>query len=64
MTEKVKPGRKAPPGDRRRFLTTISTETIKAVKQAALDDDTTAGEIMDEAAKQWLQRRKSKSKDA
>jgi len=54
--------RKQPVGDRRQFLTTMSADVIKAVKQAALDDDVNAWEIMEEAAVQWLERRKSKSK--
>jgi hypothetical protein len=51
--------RKLPVGDRRQFLTTMSADVIKAVKQAALDDDRNAWEIMEEAAQQWLDRRKS-----
>lgn len=51
--------RKLPVGDRRQFLTTMSADVIRAVKQAALDDDRNAWEIMEEAAQQWLDRRKS-----
>jgi|ERR1041385_9065069 hypothetical protein len=51
--------RKLPVGDRRQFLTTMSADVIKAVKQAALDDDRNAWEIMEEAAQQWLERRKT-----
>jgi hypothetical protein len=51
--------RKLPVGDRRQFLTTMSADVIKAVKQAALDDNRNAWEIMEEAAQQWLDRRKS-----
>jgi uncharacterized protein (DUF2235 family) len=50
------------PGDRRQFLTTMSADVIKAVKLAALEDGTNAWEIMEEAAKEWLARRKSKLK--
>jgi hypothetical protein len=51
--------RKLPVGDRRQFLTTMSADVIRAVKQAALDDDRNAWEIMEEAARQWLERRKT-----
>jgi hypothetical protein len=54
--------RKLPVGNRVQFLTTMSADVIRAVKQAALDDDVNAWEIMEEAARQWLERRKSKSK--
>jgi hypothetical protein len=50
---------KLPVGDRRQFLTTMSADVIKAVKQAALDDNRNAWEIMEEAARQWLERRKA-----
>jgi hypothetical protein len=33
---------------------------IEAVKQAALEDDTTASECFETAAKEWLERRKAK----
>ncbi|ABE37256.1 hypothetical protein RPD_0016 [Rhodopseudomonas palustris BisB5] len=59
-----RPGRKPPPGDRRQFLLTMSQDVIKAVKQAGLEDDRPAWEIMEEAAKDWLERRKSKAKKA
>jgi hypothetical protein len=49
-------GRK-PRGDKRQFL---GPEVIKAIKTAAIEDDTTASELMEEAANQWLERRKSK----
>jgi hypothetical protein len=35
-------------------------KAIKAIKTAAIEDDTTASELMEEAAKEWLARRKSK----
>jgi hypothetical protein len=37
----------------------MSADVINAVKQAALDDDRNAWEIMEEAAQQWLERRKT-----
>lgn len=46
--------------DRRQFLVEISSDVIKAIKQAGIEDDRPAWEIMEEAAKDWLQNRKSK----
>jgi hypothetical protein len=65
MVEKKAPkrGRRSPVGDRRQFLTMMSPSVIKAVKQAGLDDDRPAWDIMEEAAKQWLERRKGKRSD-
>ncbi len=63
MVEKKKVpkrGRKSPVGDRRQFLTMMSPDVIRAVKQAAIEDDRAAWDIMEEAAKQWLERRKAK----
>jgi hypothetical protein len=37
----------------------MSADVIRSVKQAALDDNRNAWEIMEEAAQQWLDRRKS-----
>jgi hypothetical protein len=57
MTEPKKTrlkGRKPPEGDKRQFLVTMGPETIKT---AAIEDDTTASEVMEEAANQWLERR-------
>jgi hypothetical protein len=56
----VKMPRKQAVGDRRQFLTTMSADVIKAVKQAGLEDGVNAWEIMEEAARDWLERRRSK----
>ncbi len=61
MTGKKKPlrkGRKPAEGDKRQFLLTMDPEVIKNIKLAAIEDDTSASETMEEAAKQWLERRK------
>jgi hypothetical protein len=55
-----KRGRRTPRGDRRQFLTMMSPDVIKAVKQAAIADDRAAWDVMEEAAKQWLDRREGK----
>lgn len=63
MTEKKTPlrkGRKPAEGDKRQFLLTMDPEVIKNIKLAAIEDDTSASEAMEEAAKQWLERRKKK----
>lgn len=51
------------PGDRKQFLVTMSSEVIKAVKQAGLEDDRPAWAIVEEAAKEWLQRRKTAQRE-
>jgi Ribbon-helix-helix protein, copG family len=53
-------GRKPPPGDKRQFLTTMDPDVIRAIKQTAIELDRTASDIMEEAAKQWLERHKHK----
>jgi hypothetical protein len=60
MAEKKKAahGRRTPLGDRRQFLTMMSPDVIKAIKQAALEEDRAAWDVMEEAAKQWLERRR------
>jgi hypothetical protein len=48
-------------GDKRQFL---GPKVIKAIKTAAIADYKTASELMEEAAKDWLERRGSKAKKA
>ena len=43
-------------------MTTMSADVIKAVKLAALEDGMNAWEIMEEAAEEWLNRRRSKKR--
>jgi hypothetical protein len=62
MAQSKKSG-KAPPkpsDDKRSFFATMSAEVIKAMKQAALEDDTTASECFEAAAREWLERRKKR----
>jgi hypothetical protein len=54
-------GRKPAEGEKRQFLATMDPEVIKSVKLAAIEDETSASEIMEEAAVEWLERRKSKA---
>jgi len=65
MAEQRKPLRKgrkpAPGGDKKRqFLATMDPELIKSIKLAAIEDETSASEMLEEAAQQWLARRKNK----
>jgi hypothetical protein len=60
----VKRARKHPVGDRIQFLTTMSAQVIKDVKEAALADGMNAWEIMEEAAVEWLARRKKSKRKA
>jgi hypothetical protein len=60
--EAPKRGLRSPLGDRRQFLTMMSPDIIRSIKQAALEDDRAAWDIMEEAARQWLERRKSAKK--
>jgi hypothetical protein len=63
MTEQEKPrqkGRIPAPGDKRQFLVSMDAAVIRAIKTAAIDGETTASLIMEEAATQWLARRKAK----
>lgn len=53
---------KGPPAGKRNFFATMSADVIKAIKQAALEDDTNASEILEEAAKDWLDSRRTKKK--
>jgi hypothetical protein len=52
-------GRKPTEGDKRQLLLSMDAEVIKNIKLAAVEDDTTASATMENAAKQWLERRKS-----
>jgi hypothetical protein len=61
MKKPTKPtpkGRKPAEGEKRQFLTTMDPDVIKAVKLAAIEEDTTASAILERAAKEWLERRR------
>ena len=57
-----KRGRQPPPGDKRQFLTTMDPEVIRAIKQAAIALDRTASDVMEQAAKEWLERHHSRKR--
>jgi hypothetical protein len=53
-------GRKAAAGaHRRQFLATLDADLIIALKTAALEDGTSASDILDPLARDWLERRKA-----
>ena len=52
----LRKGRKPPVGKKKQFLTSVDPEVIRAIKVAALATDRTASDVMEEAAKQWLER--------
>jgi hypothetical protein len=65
MKEQKEPsrkGRKPAEGDKRQFLATMDPNLIKSIKLAAIEDEKSASEILEEAARQWLERRQSKKK--
>lgn len=48
------------PGPTRNFFATLSSDIVKAMKVTAIDEDTSASAILEAAAVEWLERRKSK----
>ena len=65
MAEKKKAPKRLkrqPVGERRQFLTMMSPDVIKLIKLAAIEDDRPAWDVMEEAARQWLERRKTAKK--
>jgi hypothetical protein len=60
LARKGKPGRKPVQGnDLRKFLATLEAETIKGLKLAAIQEGTTASEVLEKAAAEWLARWKA-----
>ncbi|MEA2851662.1 MAG: hypothetical protein QOE02_1681 [Rhodospirillaceae bacterium] len=39
----------------------MSADLIKSIKQAAIEDDRTASQILEDAGRDWLERRKRKA---
>ena len=63
MAEKkpaAKRGRKPPDGEKKQFLSSMDPEVIRAIKVAAAAMDTTASQVLETAAKEWLERHKPK----
>jgi hypothetical protein len=49
-------GRKPPAGEKKQFLTTMDPDVIRRIKAAAALRDKTASLVLEEAAKEWLDR--------
>ncbi|VIO70461.1 hypothetical protein CI1B_31150 [Bradyrhizobium ivorense] len=60
MVGKRKPGKRTPIGDRVQFLTMMHPDVIADIKQVAIDEQRAAWDIMEQAAKELLKRRKSR----
>jgi hypothetical protein len=58
--KKLKRGKKNPIDDRIVFFMKMTPRVIKEIKQAALEEDRAAWAVMEEAAEQWLVRRKAR----
>ena len=59
----LRKGRKPAPGaGKRYFLATMGAELIKNLKLAAIEDETSASEVLEKAAQEWLERRKNNNK--
>lgn len=52
----AKPGRKPPDGTKRQFLTSMDPDVIRRIKAAAALRDQTASWVLEDAAKEWLER--------
>jgi hypothetical protein len=51
-----KRGRKPPDGEKKQFLTSMDPDVIRRIKAAAALRDKTASFVLEEAAKEWLER--------
>jgi hypothetical protein len=52
----AKPGRKPPAGAKKQFLTSMDPAVIRRIKAAAALLDRTASLVLEDAAKEWLDR--------
>jgi hypothetical protein len=57
-----KPGRKPPDGAKKQFLSSMDPEVIRAIKVAAAELDKNASQVLEDAAKEWLQRYRASKK--
>ena len=49
-------GRKPPEGEKKQFLTSMDLDVIRPIKSAAALRDKTASFVLEEAAREWLDR--------
>lgn len=62
MAEKkaaAKRGRKPPDGTKKQFLSSMDPDVIRDIKVAAASLDTTASQVLEKAAKEWLERHRA-----
>ncbi|QAU48840.1 hypothetical protein [Bradyrhizobium guangzhouense] len=62
MAEKkadAKRGRKPPDGEKKQFLSSMDPDVIRAIKVAAAELDRTASQVLETAAKEWLERHRA-----
>lgn len=62
MAEKkagAKRGRKPPDGEKRQFLSSMDPDVIRSIKVAAAELDKTASQVLETAAKEWLERHRA-----
>ncbi|MCS3445937.1 MULTISPECIES: hypothetical protein [Bradyrhizobium] len=62
MAEKksaAKRGRKPPDGEKKQFLSSMDPDVIRSIKVAAAELDRTASQVLETAAKEWLERHRA-----
>jgi hypothetical protein len=65
MADKKKPatrGRRPPEGEKKQFLTSMDPHIIRRIKAAAALRDKTASLVLEEAARDWLERHAGEKK--
>lgn len=61
-TEKPRRGQKPPDGNKRQFLSSMDPDVIRSIKVAAVGLDKTASQVLEEAAREWLDRHHARKK--
>lgn len=54
--KKARRGRKPPDGPRKQFLASLDPDVLRRIKAAAAMRDLNASQVLEEAAKEWLDR--------
>lgn len=55
----AKRGRKPPDGEKKQFLSSMDPDVIRSIKVAAAELDKTASQVLETAAKEWLERHRA-----
>jgi hypothetical protein len=58
--KRAKKGKRTPIGDRVQFLTMMHPDVIADIKQVALDEHRAAWDVMEQAAREFVKRRKTR----